>query len=376
MQAFSFKGRVGRMTYFLCLLGYGAIDRVVTKLAETSDVPAIVIAAILFEILIFYLGAALQVKRLRDIGWHWALVFINAPLVIANDLNGLYPGNEALVFGIGATMAVVLNLACVFKPTKPATFEGVNLDGFEPPARTEPTLGRSGGPGFQSWCLIAALAATLLVGASSANAAMKEISRVGSWTMFAGTATDNDKPMCQMTSTNDIRAVHIKWQPDGYYVHVVKDNWNVPSDIRMPLAVRFDQEEPFTGKATSIPNWPKWISLKLDDADVARRFLDQFSAADRMTINFGGSEREWVMRMNGSDAILPKFAECIAAVNKKYGGANATQPFDKPDKPATSPFADMPQPDNPSQRWLPAPPPKKVPTKPYRVTPRGFERTI
>jgi hypothetical protein len=177
------------------------------------------------------------------------------------------------------------------------------------------------------------VAAVALVGASSAHAQMKVVSRAGAWTVSAGTSNDG-KPMCSMTTVNDIRNVYFKWTLASFFVHVGKDNWNVPRGAEMPLSLRFDQDAPFKGTAKAHVSRTKMIELVIDAADL-RRFIDQFGGADRLTITFGGNESEWVLRMDGSDTIAPKFAECIATVNKKFGGKRATQPFDRKE---TQPF--------------------------------------
>jgi hypothetical protein len=70
------------------------------------------------------------------------------------------------------------------------------------------------------------------------------------------------------------------------------------------------------------------LHLKIGDAADVRRFVDQFRTAAKLRVSFpGGSEREWVLSMDGSDTIARKFTECVAALRKKYGGP-ATQPFD------------------------------------------------
>jgi hypothetical protein len=173
------------------------------------------------------------------------------------------------------------------------------------------------------------LAAALLVGASSAHAEMKVVARAGAWSAAAGGASDTGKPMCQMTNNSDIRSFHIKWLPvDDLFINIGKDNWKVPAGVEMPLVIRFDQETPFKVTANGAADYPRYIGLKIDDAADARRFMEQFKTAAKLSISFpGGSEREWVLSMDGSDTIAQKFTECIAALMKKYGGP-ATQPFD------------------------------------------------
>ena len=172
------------------------------------------------------------------------------------------------------------------------------------------------------------LAAALLVGASSAHAEMKVVTRAGAWSAAAGTAGDTGKPMCMMMNTSDIRSFNIKWMMgSNLFFHISKDNWNVPVGVEMPLAIRFDQETPFKVTAKGNANYPRWIEFKIGDAADARHFLDQFRTAAKVSISFpGGSEREWVLSMDGSDTIARKFTECVAALKRKYGGS-VTQPF-------------------------------------------------
>jgi hypothetical protein len=92
------------------------------------------------------------------------------------------------------------------------------------------------------------LAAALLVGASSAHAEMKVFARSGAWFASAGTTSDTGKPMCQMANNSDIRSFNIIWMVGSdLFIHIVKDNWNVPVGVEMPLVIRFDQEVPFKG---------------------------------------------------------------------------------------------------------------------------------
>jgi len=175
-----------------------------------------------------------------------------------------------------------------------------------------------------------ALTAVLVASVSSAHAEMKAFARAGAWSAYAGTATDSSKPMCRMTSSSDIRGVHVKWMIGlGLFIHVTKDNWNVPTGVEMPLTIRFDQEAPFKGAAKRHVSHPRLIELKIKEGADARRFMDQFETSDMLHVLFpGGSERDWVLRMDGSDTIAQKFTQCVVALNKKYGGRRPTQPFD------------------------------------------------
>lgn len=170
------------------------------------------------------------------------------------------------------------------------------------------------------------LAAALTLGASSAHAEMQRIAARGAWVALAGTTSDTNRPMCQMNSAGDpARTVAIKWVNDSLYAHIGKANWQIPKGIQMPLSIRFDQETPFEGKAIPVPNYRRWIELRIGD-DNERRFIEQFATADRMRVTFSGDEREWSLRMDGSDTIAQKFTYCITALKKKMGPA--TQPFD------------------------------------------------
>jgi len=169
------------------------------------------------------------------------------------------------------------------------------------------------------------LVAALLVGASSAHAQMKIAARAGAWTAYVGINADG-KPMCRMTSTSDIRNVHVKWASGNLFIHLVKDNWKIPVHTEMPLAIQFDEEAPFEGTAKSTLGGAHVIEFVVRETADARRFIDQFATADRMRIKFGGNEHDWVMRMDGSDTIARRFTNCVAAVKKKMGPA--TQPFE------------------------------------------------
>jgi hypothetical protein len=176
------------------------------------------------------------------------------------------------------------------------------------------------------------LAAALLVGASSAQAQMKPVARAGAWVALAGTARDTNRLMCQMTSLGDqARSVQIKWIGGDLGAHIGKPNWKIPMGVQMPMAIRFDQEAPFKVVATGVANFPSWIEVQIS-ADNAQRFLDQFASADKMHVTFqSGNEREWTLSMDGSDMVVQKFNECVAALKKKLGPT--TQPFDADQPP-------------------------------------------
>jgi hypothetical protein len=172
------------------------------------------------------------------------------------------------------------------------------------------------------------LAAALLVGASSANAEMKVVARAGALSASAGTTPGDGKPTCEMANRADIRTFLIRWNVGSeLFIQVSKDNWKVPAGLEMPLAIRFDQEVPFKFTAKGKPDQPRWIEFLIGDAADARHFVDQVSTAAKLSVSFpGGSEREWVLNMDGSDTIARKFTECVAALKKKYV-EGATQPF-------------------------------------------------
>jgi hypothetical protein len=176
------------------------------------------------------------------------------------------------------------------------------------------------------------LAAALMLGASSVHAEMKQVERAGVWTAFAGTA-DDGLPMCRMSSTADVRYVHVKWTISGLFLHVVKLNWRIPAGTEMPMTIRFDQEESFKGTAKR--RLDQSVEFRIPETLDARRFVDQFATADRMRITFSGNEREWVMGMDGSDTVAQKFTRCVAVLKKKMGPA--TQPFDADETPQAQP---------------------------------------
>lgn len=216
------------------------------------------------------------------------------------------------------------------------------------------------------------LAAALLIGASSVHAEMKPVARVGVWVANAGTTTDDtNQPMCSMAQSLDIRRVYVKWTiAHQLFLHIGKDTWNIPVGIEVPVAIRFDQDAPFKGSAKRLGQRAAWIEFRVDAAD-ALRFIDQFATADKMRVAFdNGNERDWTLRMDGSDTIAQKFTDCVAALKKKYG--NPTHPFDSDETAGSKKAPRQPFGSAPGAPVVP----KKVPTQPFKVAPRKPDVTI
>jgi hypothetical protein len=184
------------------------------------------------------------------------------------------------------------------------------------------------------------LALALLLGSAAGTAAAqtRTIGVFGAWEAFGGATTDG-RPVCGVSSSfPDGRYFGIKyWRgQDRFTVQLIKPSWQIPAGTRVPLAVQFDQQAPWTATASGFPATTTAGAFIEFTVPFARleNFLREFRLANTASVNFqSGNEPAWRLTLSGSNAASQALDECVrrmgggVATSAKPGLGGPTQPF-------------------------------------------------
>lgn len=196
---------------------------------------------------------------------------------------------------------------------------------------------------------VVALALLAGLAAGGAEAQTRTIGVFGAWEAFGGTTSDN-RPVCGVSSSfPDGRYFGIKyWQgQDRFTVQLIKPSWQIPSGTRVPLALQFDQQSPWTATASGFPATTTAGGFVEFTVPFARleNFLREFRLASTASVTFTqGSEPTWRLTLTGSNAASQALDDCVrrmggGTVAGKPGLGGPSQPFAAP----AQPFAPAPQ---------------------------------
>lgn len=177
------------------------------------------------------------------------------------------------------------------------------------------------------------LAAILLCLATPAWAALTVYGRAGGWDEFRGTGADG-RQTCGIGSTNptDGRAFSLRFALGDSNITFIADKpgWHIPSGTHIAVVMQVGLERPWTEQAMGDGERVQWTM----DRAVVPGFDAQFRAAQSMTVTFpAGSERPWVISLNGSTAASNAMGRCVTAMEQAAPPQAApppqgpTQPF-------------------------------------------------
>jgi hypothetical protein len=119
-------------------------------------------------------------------------------------------------------------------------------------------------------------------------------------------------------------------------VQLIKPSWQIPAGTRVPVAVRFDQQPPWTATASGFPATTTAGAFIEFTVPFARleNFLRDFRLASTVSVNFqSGNEPMWRLTLSGSNAASQAMDDCVrrmgggAAATGKSGLGGPTQPF-------------------------------------------------
>lgn len=167
---------------------------------------------------------------------------------------------------------------------------------------------------------------------SVASAQVQTIGVHGSWRVFEGSSNDGT-PVCGMSTRGaDGKAVIIKYfgGASGFTIQIFKDTWNIPSETRIGLKIKFGNEDPWRVTARGYPQQRRQGGM-IEAAigfEHSGLFLREFRAATSATIEFlDGNEGSWTMDLIGSTAASQTMSGCIRRLG--YRANEPTQPFGK-----------------------------------------------
>ena len=199
-----------------------------------------------------------------------------------------------------------------------------------------------------------ALVAMMVCLATPAWADLSVYSRSGGWDAFKGTDTDG-RQTCGIGSTNpaDGRAFSLRFAvgEDGITFVASSPHWNIPEDTRIPVVIQIGLERPWTEQAVGHVERLEWSMAR----DVVPTFDAQFRRASSMTVTFpAGSERPWIISLNGSTAASNAMGRCVTAMTQNAAAAapapaaaqGPTQPYGSATGPGPAAAQDAKPPSN------------------------------
>jgi len=200
------------------------------------------------------------------------------------------------------------------------------------------------------------LASSFVMPSNKANA--EDLKVRGNWKAYR-TTSSTGKTLCGMTTVdNSTDSFYLKYgSGDAQFVgQIVKYSWHFPpynKAIKIPLTIGVDRNpiisgnavgyaEPFStgGRTYQMPIVEFHLGF-----DKVNGFLDDISLASKMWLRFDqGSEKPWVLDMEGSAVVAIVFKGCASDLMKLSNATPpATQPYDhaapaQPSQPSTQPY--------------------------------------
>jgi hypothetical protein len=183
-----------------------------------------------------------------------------------------------------------------------------------------------------------ALAVAFTLVAGGALAQTRTIGTFGAWEAFGGTSNDG-RPVCGVsTSWQDRRYFGIKyWQGREHFtIQLIKPSWQIPQGTRIPVALQFDQQSPWTASATGFPGTSTAGAFIEFTVPFGRleNFLREFRLASSAVMSFqSGNEPAWRLTLSGSNAASQAMNDCVrrmgggGGAGKGAPGGGPTQPF-------------------------------------------------
>lgn len=165
----------------------------------------------------------------------------------------------------------------------------------------------------------------ICVAAIECNVAQAEtytIQKVGAWTAYGGTDVQGVRT-CGLINKGADRALAIRsWVNSRFLtVQVTKNSWSIPAGAKVAIELQFDDYSPWSSnEGAAVP--PSSVQFRIHESGT-EKFLRQFGAANKVTVNFpSGNEAAWSGGLTGTAVLTTTFLDCIL---KMRGGA--TQPY-------------------------------------------------
>lgn len=165
--------------------------------------------------------------------------------------------------------------------------------------------------------LLAATSVTL-----SAHADVITYAHANGWEAFGGTS-DNNTPMCGMSSRGDGKWFGIKYFDGNEYftIHLSDSKWRAKNGLDVTLSMQFDEESPWSATASS---------FHMPDGDAALEFavsfkkigawVREFRDSDQLIVSFPNQSVEaWDVDLAGTNEITDHFVECLKAMQNWRG---------------------------------------------------------
>jgi hypothetical protein len=151
-----------------------------------------------------------------------------------------------------------------------------------------------------------------------ADADVVILQRVSGWTAFGG-RSDTGSKLCGVSARGGGRYFSIKYfeNDDHLTVHLSKDTWKVRNGLHIDLTMQFDNESPWSARATT---------FHMNDSDAAlqftigsqqmRQWIREFRGSAVLYIRFPNSDVEdWQADLSGTPQIADTMSQCLWAMS-------------------------------------------------------------
>lgn len=178
-------------------------------------------------------------------------------------------------------------------------------------------------------CCLVFLALCPVGGTASARSSV--LAEIGPWQAYH-TRTDNGASLCGILQFNNGLGLLIKMNDAREtFIHLTKDSWAVPQDVRMGVAFVVDGQQVASLRFAGTPD-PTMIEGNLTPEQAAA-LLDRFALGQDMRIHFlTGNEGFWSVPLQGTYKITQAFFRCLTTM------LEARQPFDPAPEQQSQPF--------------------------------------
>ena len=165
--------------------------------------------------------------------------------------------------------------------------------------------------------LLLAVAAVTVAVALPARAEMKVLAEAGAWQAFGGT-TETGKPACGVSTTGGGKWMAVKYYKgdESLTIQLSSSAWTVTDDTTIAITMAFDEESPWSARATAFHMPDKDAALEFAiKADQIGPFMEEFRKSDTLVVGFPNDKVEdWQANLNGTNAVAAGMISCVGQI--------------------------------------------------------------
>ena len=166
---------------------------------------------------------------------------------------------------------------------------------------------------------ICSLALATLMATPAAQAEVTVFSRVGTWQAFGGT-NKAGQAVCGVATQGDGKYIGIKYYrgDDSLTVELSNETWKVTDGTKVSVTMKFDNESPWTARATAYHMSDGDAALQFDiNQNQLDRWLAEFRRSYNLIVGFPNDKvPDWQASLRGTSAIADSMAECLRVMKR------------------------------------------------------------